>query len=268
MYGWSISGGNMKNMIRYLFGRFYSVECSELLSYKGSWSKGLFHGYGVLKHNDKSTYQGNFKFGSKHGYGEISSTSGFMYSGEWKNGRQTGSAKIFYKNGDWYQGFVKNGIRNGFGVFHEKSSQRTFKGYWTRGVLSGKVQITSNEWKYSGTFPDRYGRASGNLAYSDGSAYAGDVTNFTRHGDGQFLSSSGNLIEGRWVDDMNVDHATTTDSEGIQWYGTLKNLKPQGFMKVQLPNGQKYDGVWLNGKLQRALSVRNKRDAEPVYHFY
>ena len=39
-------------------------------------------------------------------------------------------------------------------------------------------------------------------------------------------------------------------------------------MKVRLPNGQKYDGVWLNGNLQRALSVRNGRNAERVYHFH
>jgi hypothetical protein len=52
------------------------------------------------------------------------------------------------------------------------------------------------------------------------------------------------------------------------WYGTLKNLKPEGFMKVRLPNGEKYDGVWLNGQMQRAFSIRNRRNAEPVYHFH
>ena len=51
-------------------------------------------------------------------------------------------------------------------------------------------------------------------------------------------------------------------------YGTLKNLKPEGFMKVRLPNGEKYDGVWLNGQMQRAFSIRNRRNAEPVYHFH
>jgi hypothetical protein len=45
-------------------------------------------------------------------------------------------------------------------------------------------------------------------------------------------------------------------------------LVPLFDMKVQLPNGHKYDGVWLNAQRQRALSVRNRRNAEPVYHFY
>jgi len=66
---------------------------------------------------------------------------------------------------------------------------------------------------------------------------------------------------------MNVDQATATDGEGIQWFGKFKNLKPQGFMRVRLPNGQKYDGVWTDGQMQRAFSVRNRRNAETVYHF-
>ena len=76
------------------------------------------------------------------------------------------------------------------------------------------------------------------------------------------------LIVMLWEGYSCVDHAISTDSEGIQWWGIFRNLKHQGFMKVQLPNGHKYDGVWLNGQLQRALSVRNRRNAEPVYHFH
>ena len=258
----------MKNLIRRLFGRLYAVTHSDALNYKGSWRKGLFHGYGVLEYKFGGVYKGNFKFGVKHGLGVLNSASGFRYDGEWVDGDQTGLAKIFYKNGDWYEGLVKNGVRSGLGKLFEKSSQRIFNGHWARGTLTGEVQITSKDWNFSGTFPDRYGRANGSLAYLDGSAYVGDITNFTRRGTGQFFSLVGGQITGRWVDDMNVNHATTTDNEGVQWYGTLKNLKPQGFMKVQLPNGQKYDGVWLNGKMQRALSVRNKRNAEPVYHFH
>ena len=49
---------------------------------------------------------------------------------------------------------------------------------------------------------------------------------------------------------------------------TFKNLKPQGFMKVRLPNGQKYDGVWTDGQMQRAFSVRNRRNSETVYRFH
>ena len=96
----------MKNFTRRLFGRFYLVSHSDVLSYKGSWRKGAFHGYGVLEYSNGGLYKGDFKSGVKHGFGVYTSASGFRYEGEWSDGEQTGSAKISYKNGDWYEGAV------------------------------------------------------------------------------------------------------------------------------------------------------------------
>ena len=98
----------MKNFTRRLFGRFYTVRYSHVLSCKGSWRKGTFHGKGILTYRNGGIYEGTFRFGVKHGFGTLSSASGYRYKGEWVNGEQTGSAKISYKNGDWYDGAVKN----------------------------------------------------------------------------------------------------------------------------------------------------------------
>ena len=268
MYRWPVAGVYMKNFIRGLFGRFYSVNHSDVLSYQGSWRKGLFHGYGVLQYKYGGVYEGDFKLGVKHGFGIFNSASGFQYTGEWANGEQTGSAKIFYKNGDSYNGLVKNGVRSGFGELFEKSSQRTFKGHWQNGTLTGDVQIASNDWKFSGTFPDQHGRTSGTITYTDGAKFVGELLHFTRHGIGKYTSKSSNLISGCWVNDTSVHYATSTDDQGVQWYGTLENLKPHGFMKVRLPNGKNYDGVWENGSLQRVLSVPKTINAKPVYHIH
>ena len=268
MYGCSAAGDHMKNLIRRLFGRLYIVSYSDALSYKGSWRKGAFDGYGILEYSNGSIYKGNFKYGVKHGFGLYTSASGFRYEGEWSDGKQTGSAKISYKNGDWYEGAVKNGLRCGLGELSEVTSQRIFTGNWKNGSLVGDVQITSSNWKYSGTIPEPHGYANGSLTYPDGSVYVGELSAFTRNGKGTYFSASGSQIEGKWSDNMNVDQATATDGEGIQWYGTFKNLKPEGFMKVRLPNGQKYDGVWNDGQMQRAFSVRNRRNSETVYRFH
>jgi hypothetical protein len=258
----------MKNLMRRLFGRFYFVRHSNVLLYKGSWLKGSFHGYGILKRKSGGVYEGNFRFGVKHGLGVFKSSSGFQYAGEWINGEQTGSAKIVYKNGDWYNGSVKNGVRYGLGELFEKSSQRIFKGQWLDGTLAGEVQITSTGWKFSGPLPNQQGRTLGTIIYSDGSSYVGELLKFSRFGFGELTSKSGSQISGSWLDDTTVNSATINDDQGIQWYGALENLKPHGFMKVLLPNGQNYDGVWLNGDLQRVLSVRNKMNVEPVYRVH
>ena len=81
MYGCSAAGVYMKNLIRRLFGRFYIVTYSDVLSYKGSWRKGAFHGYGVLEYSNGAIYKGNFKYGVKHGFGLYTSASGFRYEG-------------------------------------------------------------------------------------------------------------------------------------------------------------------------------------------
>jgi hypothetical protein len=70
------------------------------------------------------------------------------------------------------------------------------------------------------------------------------------------------------VDDTNVNFSTSTDADGFQWYGTLRNFKPHGFMKVRLPNGHKYDGVWRNGNLQEAFSIQKNTHGCPVNHIH
>ncbi len=54
----------MKNFIRRLLGRFYAVNHSDVLTYKGSWRTGLFHGYGVLEYKFGGVNEGNFKLGA------------------------------------------------------------------------------------------------------------------------------------------------------------------------------------------------------------
>ena len=56
----------MKNFTRRLLGRFYTVRYSHVLSYKGSWRKGKFHGQGILKYRNGGIYEGNFRFGVNH----------------------------------------------------------------------------------------------------------------------------------------------------------------------------------------------------------
>jgi hypothetical protein len=97
------------------------------------------------------------------GFRLYTSAVSFRYAGDWSDGKQTGSAKISYKNGDWYEGTLKNSVRCGLGELTKLSSQRISTGNWTNVSFVGEVQITSSDWKYSGTIPDPHGRASGSL---------------------------------------------------------------------------------------------------------
>ena len=92
----------MKNIILYLFGKFFWFKLSNDFEYKGSWKKGRFHGNGTLKYKNGSLYRGSFLNGAKNGYGKFISISGFEYHGQWYKGKQTGKGQAHYKNGDIY----------------------------------------------------------------------------------------------------------------------------------------------------------------------
>ena len=69
----------MKNLFRYLFGKFFWIKYSSGLHYKGSWKKGRFHGYGCLKYYNGNIFKGYFINGAKHGFGSLISKNGYEY---------------------------------------------------------------------------------------------------------------------------------------------------------------------------------------------
>ena len=253
----------MKNLTRYLFGRFYWVSHSKVLIYKGAWKNGVFNGFGRLKYINGSTYKGYFKNGIRHGTGTYRSGSGYSYSGQWILGEKTGTAQIQYINEDFYEGFTRNGLKHGEGELSVRSPKTTIRGKWKADILYGDVCIKRAAWTYRGPMPNADGYSKGILKYRDGSAYVGECLNLVRKGVGAYESKIGVQIEGIWTNEVDVTNAVLKDTHCITWQGSLKNLKPHGLMAVKLPNGNEYDGVWNNGTLQRLLSVENKSDNRP-----
>ena len=189
----------MKNIYRFLFGRFFWVQYSKQLKYKGTWKKGLFHGKGILKYSNGSTYKGEFFQGSKNGYGHYTSSEGYEYIGDWAGGRQTGKAQVNYKNGDLYTGKVKNGLRDGHGELFQVSSSRNYKGQWTKDTLQGEMEITDPNWTFNGSMQVSTGIGSGTFNYKDGSKYSGQIAAFKREGEGTLEFKSGEIISGIWT---------------------------------------------------------------------
>ena len=246
-----------------MLGRFYWHEHSAHLKYKGSWKNDVFHGKGQLKYSNGSLFKGTFQNGSKDGFGTIVSSSGYKYAGDWISGKKNGFGKINYKNGDIYTGQVVDGLRHGLGALHIASSGWKFKGIWTREQITGAVEIATTEWTFMGKMTEINAPMHGKMLYFDKSVYIGEILGFQRYGQGILTKRCGDCISGIWSDDVNVEDATRTDSQGVYWKGSLRNLKPEGVMHVRLPNGQEYDGVWESGDMMRVLSVHN-REREPM----
>ena len=167
------------------------------------------------------------------------------------------------KNGDIYKGQVLDGLRHGLGELHIATSGWKFKGVWTNEQITGAVEITTTDWTFKGKMTEMRAPMVGQMSYADKSVYVGELLDFSRQGQGTLTKHSGECIAGVWSDNVNVEDATRTDSQGIYWKGSLRNLKPEGVMHVRLPNGQEYDGVWESGDMMRVLSVHN-REREPM----
>ena len=258
----------MKALFRRLFGRLYWVNYSSTFSYKGAWKNGTFHGDGQLKYSNGTTFHGAFLNGLRHGSGVLLSSSGFRYAGDWVKGKKTGFAIISYKNGSYFRGNVLDGLRHGQGEIFDALSKIRFKGVWTKDTIQGEVTITSSQWLFTGPMPDHLGKTIGEMKYSDGSVYHGEMMDFIRHGQGKLKTHLKETIEGIWKDNVNVEKAQKWDVDGAFWKGSLRNLKPQGYMHVRLPNGQHYDGLWENGAMLRVLSVQHQSGEVSPYHVH
>ena len=249
----------MKNIYRFLLGRFFWIQYSKQLKYKGTWKNGLFHGKGTLKYSNGSTYTGEFFEGSKNGNGHYISSEGYEYVGDWLSGKQTGKAQVNYKNGDLYTGNVKNGLRHGQGELFQVSSSRNYKGQWNADTLHGEMEITDPNWTFHGSIQVSTGTGSGTFNYKDGSKYSGDIVAFKREGEGTLTFKSGEIISGLWTSNVNVKSASIIDEQGFQWMGDLYNMQPSGRMKTQRPDGLVYDSIWENGAMLQSLSVSVSR---------
>ena len=258
----------MKSIIRYLFGSLYWVNYSNTLSYKGSWRKGVFHGFGELKYKNGTTYKGLFEAGSKHGYGSLISTNGYQYHGDWFRGQKNGNAKVNYKDGSTYEGYVKDGLRHGLGKFKDAQSGLELIGNWASDVLKGEVQIIGSHWVFSGPLPTNEGEALAKMEYDDGSIYRGGIKDFMRHGEGKMQYASGESIKGKWQKDQHVFNATKFDKDGTTWTGNFVNLKPHGYMRVSLASGNTYDGVWDKGSMLRTLHLKNRSKSSFNIHVH
>jgi len=248
----------MLNFLRFLFGRYFWIQCGSELTYKGQWKSGCFNGYGHLKYKNGSEYVGQFVDGVKHGKGWYSSSSGYEYEGDWLKGKQSGAAKIQYKNGDVYTGEVKDSLRDGFGELYQVASTRNFKGCWNKDNLEGEVEIKEPAWTFKGKLDFQKSVGQGVLQYQDGSEYRGNIQNFKRHGKGQLQLKMGQKITGIWINNINVESAIILDNRGFRWSGDLENMQPVGHMRTTRPDGIFYDSFWRDGAMLQSISVSLK----------
>ena len=237
--------------------------------YGGGWENGKMNGRGKYRKADGSTYDGLFKDGKKDGGGLLITAAGDTIAGEFKDDNMHGYNYIRFKSGMRSMCMFKNDIQNGFCITEDTDGTLYYL-YMKDGkfdgpgiiikpdkticgvVYSNDKLIDSNSHKmidkyqvyYDLKEPDlSYIRTKpadthfGEIIYSDGGVYIGDLLNGQPNGFGIYVYKSKNA-----------------------YIGTFENGLPEGQgALVYLNSGGCYHGQWHNNKLNgRATFVYGK----------
>lgn len=158
---------------------------------------------------DGSTYVGFKLKAKKHGKGTLILRNGSRYEGDWRNDVMSGIGKLFYDSNvlAYEGGFLDNKVE-GHGIMHNDL------------FLSENKEESNNEYKidykdlgsvkenwvsFDGSFKGDMKEGIGKWHLSDGSVFVGEFLLDKAHGDGVFYFSGGDVVAGRWEDNVLIE---------------------------------------------------------------
>lgn len=246
--------------------------------YSGFWSKGKIYGRSKYRKADGSTYDGLFKDGKKDGGGLLITATGDTIAGEFRNDNAHGYNYIRFKDGTRVMLMCKDDIPNGFCIT-EATDGTLYYQYRKDGkfdgpgiiikpdkticgvVYSNDKLIDSNSHKiidkkqvyYDLKEPDlSYIRTKpadthfGEIIYSDGTVYIGDLREGIPYGFGILVYPNRNAYIGT---------------------GEMRFREGQGAY-VHFNSGDCYHGQWHNHKLNGIVTLVIGRNGSTDHNMY
>ncbi len=246
--------------------------------YYGRWKKGKINGWGKYRKADGSTYEGKFKDSKKDGGGLLITADGDTIAGEFKNDNAHGYNYIRFKDGTRVMLMCKDDIPNGFCI-KEATDGNLYYQYQKDGKFEGPViiikpdkticgliysngkLIDSNSHKmidkkqvyYDLKDPDlSYIRTKpsdmhfGEIIYSDGGVYIGDLREGKPYGSGILVFANRDAHIGTFENGL---------AEGQGAY-------------VYFNNGDCYHGQWHNHKLNGIATLVIGKNGSTWHNVY
>lgn len=249
--------------------------------YSGFWSKGKIYGRSKYHKADGSTYDGLFKDGKKDGGGLLITADGDTIAGEFRNDKMHGYNYIRLKSGMRSMCMFKNDIQNGFCITEDTDGTLYYL-YMKDGkfdgpgiiikpdkticgvVYSNDKLIDSNSHKmidksqvyYDLKEPDlSYIRTKqadthfGEIIYSDGGVYIGDLREGKRYGFGILVYVNRDAYIGTFENGHREGQgAYVYFNSGFCRYGQWHNNMLNGISKlIYGRNGATQQEVYKNG---------------------
>lgn len=168
--------------------------CSGGQTFDGEWLNGKRHGKGTMIYNEEKTivYTGDWVSGLREGYGIMKYNSGNSFEGEWKKDQKSGRGVYLWKDNDEiYGGDWLFDLPDGVGEH-----------IWgTCDAASMKSTVKQMNNIYRGEMKGGLRNGFGTFFYANGSQYSGNWVNNSKHGEGLFIHTDGNIFYGEFEHD-------------------------------------------------------------------
>ena len=214
--------------------------------YKGDFVEDLKQGQGRMRYADGSVYYGSWWRDMRHGYGEYYYANGDKYTGHWENDlmhtplivKETDADQGMYiwNNGDYYKGGFANGKKYGEGRKDIVADGSIMQGHWEYDEFQGYP--FTPDLDYEG----EYNMTRGSYMYGK------------KQGFGRKLWQDGTkrIYDGQWDTDRmhGLAHKMINFfGVGSVYEGQLTgNGIPHGHGKMTYPNGDTFNGQFMQGK--------------------
>ena len=90
---------------------------------------------------------------------------------------------------------------------------------------------------------------TGEIEYSDGSVYIGELRDLQKNGKGKLTYASGDVYEGEYKDDVRSGTGTFTWANGEKYVGEFANNQMNGSGTYTWPSGRTFQGYFENGAI-------------------
>ncbi|KAK7194410.1 MORN repeat/FYVE zinc finger containing protein [Novymonas esmeraldas] len=193
------------------------LPSTQYITYSGYTSHSIPHVYGELWWGRRYYYRGGFSAGERHGFGVQYMPNGERYEGAFEHDAWHGEGVYYLEDGSvllgefhkgklyavHYRGEVEEsetvGVRpHGRGIGYSADGS-VYNGEWVRGHRhgTGMLQLADGSSVYSGTFVSDAMEGMGKLVTTSG-AYYGDFNQNQQNGKGLLFTATC-VVEGSWV---------------------------------------------------------------------
>lgn len=224
--------------------------------YEGEFKDGFPHGVGKFVYDNGDVYEGGFECGVRCGIGRCVTAVGAVFEGAWRDDVREGEGTEAWPNGDHYDGAWSNGARTGVGEMRYGTGD-TFVGEWEANTRKNGCLTYVTGDQYTGEFVEDMRIGIGTCRFANGDEYEGEWLNDLQDGEGICTYADGAVYTGTWIKGMRDGEGELQLGDYDEEYlarsiyrGGWKKDKYSGLGSLTAANGDRYDGVWVNGQRQ------------------